>query len=215
MIKKPKINLYIEYYTSNNLKRQKEINNTLEHNLSLDFIDQILIFVNKKDYNDCLNLIKTKSKIIFNIIQERTTFQDVFDISNKTTSKNDINITCNNDIFLTNSFMNLSLLENEFYCLSRFEDYDSQYPVHFQTGSSQDIWVWKGKNKIIDANFYYGLYGCDNKLAYLANKHGYYVKNPCYTYRAIHNHKSHYKVLKNKDQKNPVLLPWLFVKPTF
>lgn len=209
------INLYVEYYNSNYENRKKEIDFTLKYNTQLSFLDKIYIFVNKKDILNCKTLIASVSETKYELISQfdRCTFQDIFNFANTVSTKQDINITLNNDILLTKSISNINLKDNEFYCLSRFENgHISNKPFNFRVGNSQDTWIWKGKNKIINANFYYGLLGCDNALAYIIQNCGYNASNPAYTFRTLHNHKSNIRIDSNNEDKR-INLPYAFLLP--
>lgn len=181
-------NLYFEYYSHKTPERKKEIDDTLVHNLKLNFISSYYIFCSDENKKELLKLINNNSKVIIVDDNERKTFQDIFNFSN--TKNAEINITLNNDIKLSDSLATIKLMDTDFYCLSRWESMQDVHPFCYRSCDSQDVWLWKNKNKISNANFYFGILGCDNKLALLAKEAGYSVKNPAYTYRVYHNHAS-------------------------
>lgn len=183
------INIFIEYFSHKNYLRKNEIDNSILKNLSLHFIENFFIFCEPDSIEDCKKITQnTKAKII--LVNSRCTFQYFFDYSNKINlNKEQINIMLNNDIELTQNFENITLNDNDFYCLSRWESVEDNAPC-FWACNSQDVWLWKNQNKIKNADFYLGIWACDNKLAFLAKEAGYIVTNPSYTYKAYHNHKS-------------------------
>jgi hypothetical protein len=45
--------------------------------------------------------------------------------------------------------------------------------------------VWRGKTRVKNCDFYFGILGCDNKVAYEAKKAGYRVTNPAYRVQGV------------------------------
>lgn len=172
------MNLYIAPYNPNNSLRKNELITAILLNCSLNFINNIFLF------QDTLSIDVKHDKIININLNYRPTFQDVINYSN--TLQSNINIICNADISLTNTFKNISINDNDFYCITRYDN-----NILFKMAScSQDTWCWKNKCKIKDANFYFGILGCDNTVAGLAKKCGYTVTNPCKKYKTNHHHQS-------------------------
>lgn len=202
------INLYIEYFQSKNIERKQEIISSIEKNISFNFIDNFYIFASN------FNWLYSKDQRIHTIqITDRCTFGYIFDFANLVSQKDDINILINNDIILTENFVNINIDDNTYYCISRFENEKDKFPHCAKYGGSQDTWVWKGKNMIpIDkANFYMGIPACDHIVAYEASLVYSEVKNPSYRYRTIHNHKSN---IRTYDEKNKIIdRSYKFIKP--
>jgi len=205
------INLYFEYYSHKIKERKKEIDDSIAHNLKLN-LTNFYIFCPIQYKEELLKLVNNKNNVIIIEDNSRKTFQDIFEFSNTKTGT--INITLNNDIMLNDNIINVNISDNDFYCLSRWESRSDSYPFAYRTCDSQDVWIWKNKNKIINANFYFGILGCDNKLALLAKEVGYDVKNPAYTYKVFHNHAS-----SVRDGSRDVTLrlppPYLKVCPSY
>lgn len=199
---KPKINYYYEYFNHTNELRKKEIDDTLAFNCEQSSGINKYIVCHNQYLSECIKIIEHIKNVTIIEHNERCTFQYIFDLSNKITTDSDINITSNNDILLDKIFFETIYIEYKyFYWLSRYEKINDKYPINYKNGGSADTWVWRGKNKIKKANFYYGLLGCDNEIGFLARKNGYIVKNPSYTYKTFHNHKSQYRT----DSKNRFL----------
>lgn len=202
-------NIFVEYYHEENSIRRKEIIDSILKNSKLDFVKNIYLLTSKHDVDNIFNSQKFK-KIN---ISKRLTFQDVFNFANIVSSPDDINITLNNDIILTDSFESLKIDDDTFYCISRYSSYwskqspdqDSWAWRGFEkpcSGDCQDTWVWKGFNKIKEADFFYGILGCDNRLVFLAKKYYKEVLNPAYNYKTIHNHQSNIrKGSRDKSKK--------------
>jgi len=208
------MNIFVEYFSHKNSLRKNEIDQSILKNLSFDFIKNYYIFCEKNSIEDCKNLVNNNIKAKIILVNNRCTFQYIFDYSN-TINLNDkkINITLNNDIELTESFKNIIINDNDFYCLSRWESLTDTHPFCYKFGDSQDVWIWKGINKIKTANFYFGILGCDNSLAHIAKKSNYNVSNPSYTYKAKHNHKSNIRE-GSRDRSLKINPPYYRIHPS-
>lgn len=182
------MNIFVEYFNHQNNKRKKEIDETLSSNISFDFVSNFYVFSNSADVKE-INKLNHNGKIKNIIVENRCTFQQIFDFANSVTQEEEINITMNNDIILEKSFENISIPKECFFTISRWEN-NSERPFCHRTCDSQDLWVWQGKNNIKNCDFYFGILGCDNKLAYIAEEFGYIVRNPSYKYICRHNHTS-------------------------
>lgn len=212
------INLYIPYFKFDNEERNKEILNAIVSNLKLNYIDKIYLLCENQE---SLDFIKrhTNEKTILIPQNKRVTYYDVFQKSNENTNKDDINILLNNDIILKRfdkifHFLNRN---NVFLCISRHEK-DGQL-IHIPD-ISQDIWVWKGLNRIKNCDFPMGKLGCDTALAYMAKQSGYETINPCKQLIALHSHASNYRTY-NIDERmtighnTPPLSEICIVRPTY
>lgn len=207
------MNIFLEYFSHKNNLRKNEIDLSILKNLSFSFIENYYIFCEKDSIEDCKNLINNNTKVKIILVDTRCTFQYIFNYSNKI-NLNDkkINITLNNDIELPENFKNIIINDNDFYCLSRWENLTNEHPFNHIKGNSQDVWVWKGDNRINNANFYFGILGCDNKLAYLAQEIGYNVINPSYTYKCKHNHLTNIRTT-SIDKNLRIPKPYLMISP--
>lgn len=126
--------------------------------------------------------------------QSRMTYQDFFDEINKHTSDEDINVVSNIDIYFDDTITHLNKIDsNQFVALSRQEVRadGTSYPLNVYVAKwCQDVWAWRGKSKISGADFFLGVWGCDNRIAYEARVAGYTVINPSLVIMAYHNHSS-------------------------
>lgn len=186
------MNVFVEYFNHKNLIRKKEIDNTLKINMQLNFVNKFYVFTTKEDSAE-LGKLNCNNRVINIIKEERCTFQQIFDFANSVTKEEEINITMNNDIVLENSFKNISIPKECFFAISRWEN-NSERPFCHRTCDSQDLWGWLGKNNIKGCDFYFGILGCDNKLAYMAEESGYITRNPSYKYICRHNHSSQIRI---------------------
>ena len=80
----------------------------------------------------------------------------------------------------------------------------------FDRKDSQDVWVFNGLVKANIGDYYLGIAGCDNKLAFELKTARYTVLNPSKTIHAIHLHSSNYRTY---DPKKTVPQPYHFIFP--
>jgi hypothetical protein len=194
--------LLIEYHVPQNKARHDEYLECLKKNIKNQYISKIEIFIEA----DTKPPIES-SKINYNIVSVRPTFQNLFYFCNKT-YPDQICIISNSDIIFDNTLgvLNQDNMKNKFLALSRRDDSDSVVGGHY----SQDVWVFKSPVKIESANFRMGILGCDNRISYLASKSGMMVTNPAYQIRAKHLHKSQYRTA---ERESIIPGPYLFVVP--
>jgi hypothetical protein len=127
----------------------------------------------QSEYDFCLK----KNKEVFDrviVFEGRFTFEKIFALSKD--YPNDINVFCNSDIYFTEteSLNNIGLMEC--YALTRWDKKGNSVKF-FGRPDSQDAWVFRGSVQNIKANFYPGMWGCDNRLAYEIQKAGYKALN--------------------------------------
>ena len=170
------MNYYVEYWDCGNEERNIEVIDCINTNIKSNFFKNIFIFSEKEE----------KRLLKQTILSKRITYQYIFD-----NAIDGINIFCNSDMEFDETIkLAENINENEFYALTRYEDdmmlhkNDDPYKGY----DSQDVWIWKNKCKIKNANFYLGLPGCDNKIAYYAESYGYNIKNPSLSIKTYHKH---------------------------
>ena len=185
-------NLFVEFLNTNNRERQKEYDDTLSINNQLNYFDNIYII---KDKNVVLPFQSDKFKIILQQ-NDRTTYQFVFDLP-EAQNDNDINILANSDIYFDNSInlINDKITEEIAIGLSRwYLPNDTAYLAagHHMHGraapESNDVWIWKGKNKVQNGNFPIGYYSCDCRIMQCFVEAEYRVYNPAISIKTWHNH---------------------------
>ena len=170
------MNYYVEYWDCGNEERNAEVIDCINTNIKSNFFKNIFIFSEKEEKRLLKQTIKSS----------RITYQYIFD-----NAIDGINIFCNSDMEFDETIkLAENINENEFYALTRYEDNMMLHKNYdpYKGYDSQDVWVWKDKCKIKNANFYLGLPGCDNKIAYYAESYGYNVKNPSLSIKTYHKH---------------------------
>jgi hypothetical protein len=205
------VNLFTTFYNEKDLVRGIELLDCLTLNIDCKVINKIHIWLeNMED-------ISIKSdKIIIIPAASRPRYNDFFNVINKVSNSNDINIIANTDIFFKDDFEIIKHLdlENKCFTLTRWdikEDFEAEFLGRVD---SQDVWIFKGKIKDIDGNFYLGSLGCDNKIAYEIQKAGYNISNPSLTVRSYHLHLSQYRPGLSAYTAAPLAGPYLYVPIT-
>jgi hypothetical protein len=202
------INLFVNYYQSDNPQRQKEFDTCLErnvHNSKIDFVCVIGEFVPL-----------SHSKLILITTAKTPTFSELFNYANEYNAGLSVDITriysviANSDIYFED-FLKLPK-EQECFALLRWNvDLNGQVTLYGgkEKANSQDCWIFKGLIKPTEANFCMGYPGCDNRLAYELERAGYSVLNPALSFKSYHLHQNRTPIVKER-----IPLPYKFLFPT-
>ena len=193
-----KANLYINFYIDKQPTRQAELEACLLANVNNPFLDRIIIVL---DYKDKEQLIETlekaegkKAEKIHHVIKDnRPSYNYYFHLSHQ--FPDDINIIANTDMVIGRNALEILKKwkwKNHCLALSRWDylcdNMNEHNTRHHANRDSQDVWMVKGRFKSIpEANFPLGKKGCDNRIAWLLDKH-YIVINPSHTIRTFHYH---------------------------
>lgn len=196
------MNYYVEYWDCGNEERNLEVINCINKNIKSNLFKNIFIF-SEKEENRLLNKV---------IKANRITYQYIFD-----NSIDGVNIFCNSDMEFDETIkLAENIKENDFYALTRYEHdmmlHKNKDP--YKGYDSQDVWIWKDKCKIKNANFYLGLPGCDNKIAFCAEEYGYNVKNPSLSIKTYHKHVSNVRDGTSSDLSKRLPPPYKLVPIT-
>lgn len=218
-------NLFINYYVDKNRSRQEELDFCFLENLKNPTITNLVIFVNKSDYEYVNKTYSEHLGKIHTIIQEsRPTYNDFFQIMQRYFGgDNNINAITNSDIILpadtfAMSYLYLTTVAN-CLALSRWDVTDradySQNAVLFGRSDSQDTWIFKGGLRRIDgADFTMGIAGCDNAIAYYLHHAGCVVMNPCTKLKTYHLHLTNIRNYIQGDSIQRIPPPYHLVEPT-
>ena len=200
------VNLYTSYYQDKNATRQKELLYCLTQNINNPLIDNVYLIVEgeaKLPISDKLIIINAN----------RPTYRNFFDLVNTTvTGPNDISIIANTDIYFDSSLSEIELKDRQCIALSRWDKKKDGLRLHNER-YSQDSWIFKGKIRNVRfCDFYLGIPGCDNRIAYELNRASYRLFNPANKIKSIHYHQSD---LHNYNQDTPKIpKPYLYVTIT-
>jgi len=197
--------LFTSLYKDKNPIRQKELELCLIMNIRNEDIHEIQIFV-EGDLKDFPFLDNEKVHVI---LASRPTYSDFFKKANEVCSPKDIAILSNTDIFFDESIKLVDrITENECFALSRYDYKKTGGIVLHNEQWSQDVWIFKGgvKKPIRVCDFFMGIPGCDNRIAYEIHNAGYFLRNPAHSIRTIHYHLSD---LHTYDERRKIPKPYL------
>lgn len=200
------VNLFTSIYTDKSPIRQKELIYCLNKNIDNAYINKIYLFV------DGFVELPESDKLV-KIEFQRPTYRDFFNLIDRTvTSREDISIVANTDIYFNHTLSNLTLYERQCIALSRWDDKIGGLKLHNER-FSQDVWIFRGKMRNVNfCDFYLGIPGCDNRIAYELHSAGYALYNPASRIQAIHYHRSD---LHNYDGRTlKIQRPYLFIPVT-
>lgn len=185
------INIAINYYIDKFPERQLEIDECFQKNIKNPYIN--LIIINS---------------------QERLKYSHYFNVLNKITNNDDINVISNADIYFDETVQLFEKLDYDtFFALSRWDIVEDGSAVHFNRPDSQDVWAWRGKSKPIYNDFNIGVPGCDNRLAHEINKAGYKIKNPSFQIKTYHLHLTNLRNYNVKTRREAIPGPYFTVYP--
>jgi hypothetical protein len=195
MDQKSFINIIIQTYNEKNIDRRKELEYCILQNLNNKYVN--IIFDLGDDICLDTNIIQhSKFKRVSQ--KEWLTYKQAFNFANENSINGNYWCLLNLDIFLDyNSLWSLvkSYLNNNYsIALSRHEyngdinksimdnNFSKLYHAH-----TQDAWLFKTPIKVENANFEFGLLGCDNAIADRLLNSGLQVINLPTTFKIYHN----------------------------
>jgi hypothetical protein len=204
------INLFSQFFISDNPHRYNEIKYSLMRNVANPDIDKIYL-LNERIYTEQELGIKSDKIILINI-NHRLKFSDFFTYSNKTFG---YNILINIDIFLDNTVQHLRLsdihIHKKIYSQLRYEYYGNHSKIYGSEKDyecrpdSVDTWIIHSNNKLTEKeinlfNFQLGQLGCDNKVTYLFKIIGYDCYNDPDYIVTHHNHRTNHRTYNTHNR---------------
>lgn len=204
----PSRRLYITRFNSANSSehRQEELDLCLKLNeAAFDYVYVLSENVEQPSW----------SKARWTLEGKRHLMSDAFELMRSVSGLNDVNVVANSDLIIPKDSLTLignTLADNEVYCLSK-RDITPKGIRPWITGWSQDVWCFRGKPNLNGVgNYYFGLPGCDNRLAFELREAGLVVRNPAHSIPTYHLHLSSVRTATN-DESNRVPAPYMLVTP--
>lgn len=204
--------LFTSFYQDRNPIRQAELEHCMRMNVNNANIDKIVVVLEGKcedfpvlNYTDRIEVIEA----------QRPTFRQFFDLANLLCKQGDIAIISNTDIYFDTTIKELDRVVWHLpmcVALSRWHQHENGQIILHNEKYSQDVWIFK--TPILNmqyADFYMGIAGCDNRIAYEIHKAGYHLINPSQTIRSIHYHMSE---VRNYSMDERIPKPYLPVPVT-
>jgi hypothetical protein len=143
----------------------------------------------------------------------RVTFNFLIEYANRNLAGRPV-ILANTDICFDETLELISdiTLDGQLLCLSRWDEATDGSVRLYEQANSQDAWVFEPPLPRIPAPFGLGMPGCDNRLAYEAERVGLALSNPSRSVRARHLHLSG---VRNYTSGDRIPGPYRFVPPSF
>jgi len=194
------INLFYNYYFSQEDKRMAELDFCLDKIISNKYIDNIFILISN---SDLLSFKLQNEKVKIYEINDRPTYKFMIEFIGSVTSNDDINIIINSDCYLEPSTTELlyKINSEEMWCMNKYDIIDENFNIKFHEAScSQDCWIFRGYPKDIqNIDFNFGTPGCDNRFAYESKMAKYILKNPSVDIKILHLHLSQVRTCPHSD----------------
>ena len=186
--------LLVGLYVDASTERLREFLACIERNAANRKIAAVQVFV--EDSVDPAELATrypqlASSKVRLVSHGRRVTFRDLFDYANRELPGGRV-IIANADIFFDHTLARLDDydLAGRLLCLSRWDLYGDGSWRLYEFESSQDAWIFQPPVPDFDCDFHLGVLGCDNRLAWEAERAGLVLSNPSRSIRAYHLHAS-------------------------
>lgn len=163
--------LFTQWYITNEA-RQREIDHCFRTNLANPYIDTIFLLL-EKDIN--FEHPKLKKKIIGQRMKYIHAIQEA-----NISCTNQICAIANADVYFDDSIKILTkeAIQGKFLTLSRWNKVSNEYVICPIAACSQDAWVFLSPIPEMYSDIPLGHPGCDNRIAFEANKVGLKVINP-------------------------------------
>lgn len=171
-------NLFISWYDELDAQRSDELVSCIEKNGQL--FDNIFVLVES-------GYVPTKTNNIIEFpVSSRPTFRNYFEVINRVSGNDDINIIANSDIYFES--LDFDVRHHQCFALTRYECATGAF---LNRRDSQDSWIFRGLIRNVDlmyCSFSLGRPGCDNRIAWELRNAGYEVTNPSLTIKTYHLH---------------------------
>ena len=218
------IYLILQFFIHQDERRNKELKYCLKQNVNLGLFAKIYL-LNERIYSqEETGLTADEFRKIKQInIGRRLRFINVFQRTKDLNLKGYV-VFCNSDMFFDKTLLNVrrSVLstESSLYALLRF-DYNgqsklSQCKLFGPRYDSQDTWIFHTnflptKSIWKHTDFEFGRPGCDNRIIFVLDKHGYTCYNEPWNIKTYHYHTS---AIRNYSVHDLVPGPYLALVPT-
>lgn len=194
--------LLLGFYTDEVPERTREFVECVRRNLEHPHIERIALFIEDLTFPTAsLGPFVDHPKIITIHHGRRVTYQDLFDYSN-THFKGAGIIIANADIYFDETLGHVSYLslEGRMLCLSRWDEHPDGSHRLLHRADSQDAWIFQAPLPKLSGDFHLGKPGCDNRIAYEAERAGLALSNPSLTLRIKHLHTSDVRRYRQIDR---------------
>ena len=204
------IHLYTIFYNEKDSLRKQELIRCVLLNAKNPFVGALTVL----NEGDALAAF-APGKIWDVHINKRPTYRVFFDLINKKTQPDDINIIANTDIYFDENIEVLKYIDltNTCLALSRWDINGNGKPILYNHNDSQDVWIFKGEIKEVKGDFPLGVPRCDNRILNELINAGYKVTNPAYSIKAYHLHMGYRVEYTENDNKAKIAPPYRYLYP--
>jgi len=206
-----KVNLFTTWYNEKRSERVSEYLECIQKNIENQYIDKIYIMC---DEGSEFNHIQHSKIVLLNNMM-RATYRKMFEVINEITTSYDINIIANTDIYFDNTIKLIfnKINSNRVFCLTRWDIKENGQSLFHDRRDSQDAWIFLGKIRDgMQASFFLGKPGCDNRIAYEIMNAGYEVLNPSLSIILNHIHSSNIRNY-SPSTNDRVPKPYVYLNP--
>jgi hypothetical protein len=229
----PEFWMFVQFYKPKEKAREQEINETLRLNADCEFIDKIVVFLEKEEHREDIKKILSKkprsalAKIRFVSLLHRLTYSDFFQYVNSAEVPENTYVALTNaDIYFDESIGNIwsISMENRMLALLRYEHSDDGTANAKMFGprpDSQDTWIFSAESikqrnwtaeQLEKFNYQLGIPGCDNSFTTDMIREKFLTVNPAGTIRTYHYHSSQ---IRNYTHKDILWRPaYVYITPT-
>jgi FkbM family methyltransferase len=182
------------FYEDADASRRSDLLECLRRNIENTRIDEIRVFVEEPGEADKLVVaypLLAGDKVRLVAHGRRVTYRDLFMHANARLPDRRV-VVANADIYFDNT---LALLDgydlaDRLLCLSRWDVQPDGSARFFEHPASQDAWIFQAPIREFSCDFHLGVLGCDNRLAWEADRAGLVLSNPSRSLQAFHLHLS-------------------------
>jgi hypothetical protein len=182
------------FYVDPDDARQSELVECLRRNIANESIGEVHVFV--EDAVDISRLTASYPPLAAPKVRlvahgRRLTYRELFAYANERMPGGQV-IIANADIFFDHTLSRLEgyELSGQLLTLSRWDVQADGTAGLFDFPASQDAWIFQAPIAPFFCDFHLGVPGCDNRLAWEADRAGLAVSNPSRSLRAHHLHLS-------------------------
>jgi len=186
--------LLTAFYEDKNKNRQTEFLRCLEKNIQNEWFSEIHLFIEEFISREQLLAsypLLAHAKLCLINHERRVTYQDFLLYANRNLSGCQVAV-ANADIYFDETLASLDEydLTGKLFCLTRWDIQDDGSACFFDHPGSQDAWLFQAPFQKFPCDFYLGILGCDNRLAWEAANVGLEVSNPSRSIHVFHLHLS-------------------------
>ncbi|QJX01312.1 hypothetical protein FTUN_8956 [Frigoriglobus tundricola] len=185
--------LLVGFYEDPDPGRHDELSTCLRCNVANDRLEEVHVFAEEALERDVAGtypeLRAAKVRVVAH--GRRVTYRDLFAYAGRRLAGRRV-VIANADIYFDDTLARLDAVDlaGRLLCLTRWDVRPDGSATFSDRGDSQDAWIFVAPVRDFSCDFHLGVPGCDNRLAWEADRAGLAVANPSRSVRALHLHTS-------------------------